>query len=386
MGTERPKLFVSSVSQSKVLNAAALALMLTSAPVVAQPLPGGRTAEQVFKNIKVLQGTPADSLGQGMHLMSASLGVNCEFCHVEGNFVSDAIRQKQVARDMIEMTSGMNQRSFGGAHVVSCFTCHRGDAVPQNTPSLPVAAHLSAKNGTPRLPSVEQILVKYIAALGGEKALRSVSSRLMKWTQDIPTGPGGTTSVPAQVEEYRKVPTRVLNVSKTAGYTILSGFDGTEAWAQDPRGRVALLPALEQLRAKRSADFQEPLHLGREYARLTVVGIERVGVREAYLVVGYPQEDVSVRFFFDTESGLLLRKYTVTPTEAGDSPYQEDYSDYREAGSGVKYPYLIQMTPAGSRTELTTHSTIRVQQIQENVVIDDAKFGKPESRLPTVAR
>jgi hypothetical protein len=38
------------------------------------------------------------------------------------------------------------------------------------------------------------------------------------------------------------------------------------------------------------------------------------------------------------------------------------------------------MEPAGSRTELGTHSTIRVERIQENVPIDSAKFIKPETK------
>ena len=43
-----------------------------------------KTAEQAFKNITQLKGTPADQLLPSMQFISSSLGVDCAFCHVEG--------------------------------------------------------------------------------------------------------------------------------------------------------------------------------------------------------------------------------------------------------------------------------------------------------------
>jgi hypothetical protein len=41
--------------------------------------------EQEFKNITVLKGTPADQLIPAMQFITASLGVECDFCHVQGH-------------------------------------------------------------------------------------------------------------------------------------------------------------------------------------------------------------------------------------------------------------------------------------------------------------
>ena len=314
-----------------------------------------------------------------MHLMSADLGVSCEYCHVEGDFASDTVPKKNAARKMIEMTNGINRTSFGGARVITCYSCHRGAAVPPNTPMLPFPQTQPARSVSAPLPSVDEILAKYIAAIGGEKARLGVRSRVITATQDIPTGPGGTVAVAATIEEYRKAPGKVLNVAKTSGAVYTSGFDGDRAWIKDARGRVSSPAILDQVRAKLGADFYEPLDIAREYARLKVAGTEKVGPKDAFVIVGYPLENVAVRFYFDTESGLLVRRYTSTPTEAGDSPYQEDYSDYRLSHGGVKYPYRIDRTPAGTGTELLTHSTILIQDIGENVEIEDAKFQQPGS-------
>ena len=368
------------LSISKRVAGVLLALAVGAAPGAAQLAGQPKTAEQVYKNIKVLQGSPADSFNQGMHLISGALGVNCEYCHVERDFVSDNVKKKDVARGMITMTAELNQRSFQGQPVITCYTCHQGNAIPVNTPVLPRPGYPEVRKAEAGLPSASQILSNYIAALGGEQNLKKIKTRLITAQQDVPTGPGGVNPAPAQVEIYQKAPSLLLRVAKTNQATLLSGFDGTTAWGQDPRGRVVPAVELEAIRERRSADLYEPLNIAKEYSDLKVEGTEKVGDREAYVLVGRPTEGIPVRLYFDTKSGLLVRRLTVVPTAAGDSPFRVDYEDYRSAASGVKYPFRIHMEPAGSRTELITHSTFQVQQIQENVAIDDAKFVKPESK------
>jgi hypothetical protein len=254
---------------------------------------------------------------------------------------------------------------------------------------LPVGDYISDKKlEPPQLPAVDEILAKYVRALGGEQAIRKVTSRVIIASEDIPSGPGGVIPTPAQTERFEKAPDLVLNVYHTAKYTITNGFDGSVSWAQNAKGQVNQPVKLEQIRAKRAADFYECLDLKQEYSQMKVEGIEKVNNRDAYVVVGYPQENIPERLYFDTHTGLLLRKFTVVPTAAGSSPFQVDYDDYRDTGSGVKYPFLIHMEPASPRLELATHSTIHVQKVEENVAIDNAKFVEPESKEqpPATAR
>ncbi len=62
----------------------------------------------------------------------------------------------------------------------------------------------------------------------------------------------------------------------------------------------------------------------RAYTDLKVEGIERIGSRRAYLVTGQFPGGTPIRFILISDSGLLIRKYTVVATVAGNSPYQED--------------------------------------------------------------
>ena len=363
-----------AVTVAGLVLTAALLAHAQGAPVSTE----GKTAEQVYKNIQVLKGTPADQLVQSMHLLRGALGVDCEFCHDERDRATDTKDAKATARKMMQMMIDLNKSSFNGRQVVTCYTCHQGRPQPRGVLALPVAESEEAPKVA--LPSVDQILAKYVEALGGEQAIRKVTSRVVTGTQYIPTGPGGVVPVPATIEIDQKAPNLTVNIYHTATYTISNGFDGTKAWSQDMRGRVIEPPSVDQGRVKRDADFYVPLNLKQQYTRTVVRGVERVNDRDAYVVVATPQGDLPERLYFDTQTGLLVRKETALPTPLGNNPMQVNYEDYRDTGSGVKFPYLITMNPANEDSVPATNATIHVTKVQDNAPLDNTKFAKPEAK------
>jgi len=228
------------------------------------------------------------------------------------------------------------------------------------------------------LPTIDQILAKYVDALGGEAAIRKVTSRVITGTQFIPTGPGGRDPMPAAVEQYRKAPNLYVNIYRTPTYTIADGFDGTTVWSQDQNGRVTEPVKLDADRARRSADFYEPLTLRQEYTSIAVRGVDTVNGHDVYVVVGTPQGDTPETLYFDVQTGLLLRRTTYLTTQAGGSPFRRNYDDYRDS-SGVKVPFVTLLDPAGPRTLLWPTSTLRVTAVKNNVAIDTSRFAKPAS-------
>lgn len=373
------------ISARQVAGVAAV-LVAVALPLAAQSSKAKLRADQDNKNLKFLGKMPAEDFNQTMHLMSADLGVDCEYCHLEKDRATDEIKAKVVARDMLKMTIDLNKRSFKGEQVITCYTCHQGRPVPIGTPVLPMSVFpLEEEKTDKQLPSAEQIIAKYIDALGGEQRLRSVTSRVVEATQDVPAGPGGTKPVPGTSERYQKAPNLLLNVFHTAKFTNSNGFDGKRAWAQAANGRVAEAQSLEQIRTARAADLFEPLKLREIYSKLTVEKIEKINGRDCYLVVGIPKENIPDKLYFDVASGLLLRKATIVPTPIGDSPYETNYDDYRVTNSGLKYPFLTRLEPSSPRLELITRTTIRVTNVEDNVRIDDAKFTRPVSKEPPPA-
>lgn len=94
----------------------------------------GKLAEEVYKNVQVMKGIPAERLPVIMGSFTRWLGVDCVHCHVAGDFVSDAKPAKQTARKMWNMVVAINRDTFGGSGPVTCWTCHRGSVKPESVP------------------------------------------------------------------------------------------------------------------------------------------------------------------------------------------------------------------------------------------------------------
>jgi hypothetical protein len=314
-----------------------------------------------------------------MRLMNTSLGVSCEHCHVADKEEDDSKKEKQTARDMITMVMDINKKSSGGRAQVTCYTCHLGNADPATVPPLAgpndaIIAELEEAPTPPAgLPTADQIFTKYVNALGGEQALRKVTSRQVTIVADMPSGPREEPRTVGQIEQYQKAPNMNVMVTKLPNGTTATGFNGAAAWTQTVQGRVAPVIGLDLNRAKRDADLYLPLDLKQIYPRLVVQGTEKVGDRDAYVVMGTPQGDSGERLYFDTQTGLLLRRVTTVPTAVGPNPTKIDYDNYRDVGDGTKYPYMIRITA------VTTRRTYFIQKVQDNVAIDAAKFAMPQS-------
>ena len=103
-----------------------LLTLLLVVPLCAQARPAP-------KNLKVLKIPPAD-IRATMQSYRLALGVQCEFCHVKGDFASDENPKKDIARGMIVLAQDVNAKFPDGKEHVTCYTCHRGDQEPKMAP------------------------------------------------------------------------------------------------------------------------------------------------------------------------------------------------------------------------------------------------------------
>src|SRR5256712_14162071 len=118
--------------------------MLAVAGPWAQPEPpkapaahaGPKLAEEEFKNVQALKGIPAEQVIPSMQFIAASLGVECEYCHVAHANEKDDKKPKVAARKMINMMMAINKDNFEGHREVTCYSCHRGSADPVGTPII----------------------------------------------------------------------------------------------------------------------------------------------------------------------------------------------------------------------------------------------------------
>ena len=338
-----------------------------------------KLAEEVYKNIQALKGIPADQVIPSMQFIAASLGVECEYCHVARAFEKDDKKPKLAARKMIAMMMALNKENFEGHREVTCYSCHRGSPDPVATPMITAEepkheAADGAKSGEakPVFPPADQLLDKYISAIGGAEALQKVTSRVEKGTL---TAFGGQHF---PVDVYCKGPDKRLSVMHLPNGDSLTAFDGMQGWLSVP-GRVHRMSAAENAAARIDADLYFPLHVKTLYEKLRVNAGEKIDGHDTYLVAGVKEGQPPLRLYFDKESGLLLRLVRYAETPLGRNPTQIDYADYREA-SGLKIPFRWTLSRPGNQF------TIQVEQLQQNVPVDDAKFAPPPEPPPATQR
>ncbi len=99
-----------------------------------QPPDTTKPAEAVYKNIQVLKGVPASRVPVVMAFFGKCLGVDCSHCHVPNEFEKDDKTAKLTARRMLTMVHQINDNTFSGQGLVSCWTCHRGNVKPESLP------------------------------------------------------------------------------------------------------------------------------------------------------------------------------------------------------------------------------------------------------------
>lgn len=114
-----------------------------------------------------------------------------------------------------------------------------------------------------------------------------------------------------------------------------------------------------------------PLKIDRP-SNARIIGVERVGTRDAHVVVTEPDARTRTMWFFDVATGLLLRERTTTETALVPLQEQIDYGDYRPV-DGVMLPFVMRSSDGAP-----FDTSIRVfTSIRHNVDVDDSTFDMP---------
>lgn len=281
------------------------------------------------------------------------------------------------------MENLINRSDFGAIRMVTCYTCHRGVQRPEVTPSLaeqygaPPPEDPDRIDVLPNAPdssaAAEQILDKFVQAIGGAQQLAKLNSFTAKGTYS-----GFDTDfrkVPSEI--FAKAPNQLTTTNHLTGGDNTTVFDGHEGWvaAADRPVPLIMMTGGDLDGARLDAELSFP---GTIKQNLTKWRADfpplTVDDRAAVVVEGTAPGGTHVKLFFDKQSGLLLRQTRFINTVVGVIPLHVDYSDYRPV-SGVKMPFKWQLTwvDGQSTTELTN--------VQPNAAVAEAKFMKPAAAV-----
>jgi Photosynthetic reaction centre cytochrome C subunit len=385
------------------LMTAAMATLAAAAWAQQTPPAKGPLAETVFKNIQVLKGTTVDDFMGTMGVMSAALGFDCSECHANAgtdkvDWAADT-QKKVVARRMVTMMTNINKENFSGRQMVTCWSCHHGRDRPATSPQLefvygPGSSEMDdVMTQMPGQPPAEEIINKYLTALGGEQKLNSIKSYIATGTSVGFGGFGGG----AEVHIYAKSPdertTHIVFKKETERPDSIRVCNGTQGWIKTP---LAVLNEYELTGgeldgAKFDAELGFPGQIKQVLKNLRVslpITIsdlpgpssqtanehDVVGIGKDKLVnvvQGTGPNNLLVTLYIDQETNLLLRVVRYYRTPIGRVPTQTDFSDYRDIGNGVKMPYRLTFAWLDGR------DAIQISKIETNAQIDPKHFMNP---------
>ena len=357
-------------------------------------------AEQVFKNVQLLKGISVKEFMEAMGFFAAATNKTCTTCHGDASGASweryaDDPPQKQTARKMMIMVDALNRTYFGGKREVTCYSCHRNAERPKITPILaeqygtPVPEDLEEiPQQAPGAPSPDQVLDKYVQALGGAQKLATFMSFVAKGTYQGYDDPDKS-----PVEIYAKAPSQFSQFVHSSTGVSSWVDDGHSTWvAQSELDTPVPLLALaagdldgahlesELYFPARIKQLLTNLRVGFPIAGVTSILADSVGVgvddRELTVLEGSTAAGINVKLYFDATSGLLVRMVRYTNLPVGFIPTEIDYADYRDV-SGIKVPFRV------TKTWVDGRSVTELSSIQLNVPIDAAKFAKPVPPVPS---
>jgi zinc protease len=219
------------------------------------------------------------------------------------------------------------------------------------------------------LPSLDQILDKFVAALGGKEAAEKITAQFFKGTLEVTNfGAGGT------MEIYAKAPNKYLTVAEVEGYgSVKSGFNGTKGWTDDPQTGISEMTPEMLISMKRDADMLRNYKLKELYSKLAVKEKGKVGDQEVLIIEATPAEGAPEKFYFSAINGLLLRQDAERSTPQGKASVEIYFDDYRDV-SGVKMPFIIRQNMPMVNIE------IKLTEAKTNGVFDDAIFEMPKQK------
>ncbi|MEW6210483.1 MAG: protein kinase [Acidobacteriota bacterium] len=216
--------------------------------------------------------------------------------------------------------------------------------------------------------TVDEVLSRYIEAIGGEDAVRAVTSRTVKASFEI-----ADTGVVGTMETYAKPPDKYLTIiSGPGGISTRVGFNGSLAWSKEPAGEMREIEGYELEGIKRDAAFYKELDFTGLYSDLSIKGKEKIKDRDVIVLEATLPEGGSDLLYFDVETALLVRADVTRQTQQGALSTENWFEDYRTV-DGIRMPFTLRQS--GPLISIV----IRVREVRHNVQIRDSVFDQPSA-------
>jgi len=314
--------------------------------------------------------------------MEIALGVHCVYCHDADNQKRDLDVKptKAIARKMIQMVNDINRTTFDGRNVVTCFTCHRGSTapvtvLPYNGEAKRSVSFTPVAEGS-RVPTVDQIIDKSVTALGGAEALAKIVSvtakgvlRNLNHIDQVHTSRALETLTP--VEYIAKGADKRMFIRHDQDGDFVTTYNSSGSWIRDGDGapRDPRSDALDI--AKLENAVADPARFRQVVSEMKVLGSEKVGALDAWVVSGRMESLPLVNLYFAKDSGILLSMLYHVQSGYCCHAFRVDYEDFYFV-DGIRVP--LRWTVNGPRESIMEY---QISEVETNTQVNDRMFTKP---------
>ena len=223
-----------------------------------------------------------------------------------------------------------------------------------------------AQTAQQRVPKAEQILDRYVEAIGGLAALEKINNRVSKGTMAI-----AAAGIQLSVTIYQARPAKAYSVVESAVTgKIESGTDGVVAWQMSATSGPQLMEGKEKAFQLHMNVFYRLVYWRKAFKQVETAGMEDVAGKPCYKIVANPPDLAPQALYFDKESGLLVRFSLTTESQAGTIPVETTLSDYRSV-DGILLAHKTVIKAIGPERVAT------IEKYEQNVSLPADRFALP---------
>lgn len=221
--------------------------------------------------------------------------------------------------------------------------------------------------------TVEELMSKVVNAMGGEQALRRLTSLQQTVNLNFENqGLTGTGTISQRAPNLYREEGKVLALGKEIA-SITEIFDGVRGLETTTFAPPNPLSGAELADKRTSADFYAPLNWRTLFKTIEITGTKKVGEEETYIVVKTPAEGHRVTDYVSTTTFRILRRDSLSSSATSEAtqPVTAIFSDFRPV-AGFLMPFRIVTTQPSMGTVV-----VEVKEARANVALPDTLFRIP---------
>lgn len=221
------------------------------------------------------------------------------------------------------------------------------------------------------LPKAEGILDRYVEVTGGR---RNYEKRTNEYTSGTVTVPAA--GVTGKVEMWAAAPGSRVEIVEMEGVgRIESGTDGVIAWENSAIMGPKIRSGLELRYHIRDALFNLPIHWRKVYRSAETVAAEKVEGVDCYRILMTPHEGKPETWYFDQETGYLVKMFKSSLTTMGEVNGEFVFRDYKDM-DGLMMP-VTQIQKAAQQEII-----MKIDAVKPNIKMSKDRFTPPAEVKP----